>query len=119
MIMWNPSGFYVIDRLPNNTKMNSDPFVTNIFIPLEEAIFPRGREPHQKRLMVHLGNCSAHTSRALTDWLEEQGMRRMSHSLYSLDLALSDFYLFPIMKEKFERIQVVDEDWFLSPCKRF
>jgi hypothetical protein len=47
-IMWNPSGFYVIDRLPNDIKMNSDYFMTNIFIPFEQAFFPRGRVPHQK-----------------------------------------------------------------------
>jgi uncharacterized membrane protein len=56
-IIWNPSGFYVVDRLPNDTKMNSAYFVTNIFIPLiplEQAIFLRGRAPHQKRLAIHL-----------------------------------------------------------------
>jgi hypothetical protein len=78
-IMWNPSGFYVIDRLPNDTKINSDYFVTNILIPLEEAIFHRGRAPPQKRLVVHLNNYSVHTSRASTYWLEEHGMCRMSH----------------------------------------
>jgi hypothetical protein len=41
MVIWNPSGFYVIDRLPNDIKMNSDCFVTNILIPLEQAIFSR------------------------------------------------------------------------------
>jgi hypothetical protein len=39
-IIWNPTGFYVIDRLPNDTKMNSDYFVTNIPISLEQMIFP-------------------------------------------------------------------------------
>jgi hypothetical protein len=51
-IIWNPSGFYVVDRLPNDTKMNSAYFVTNIFIPfisLEQEIFPRGRVPYRKR----------------------------------------------------------------------
>jgi hypothetical protein len=47
-IRWNPSGFYVVDRLPNDNKMNSGYFVTILFIPLEPAIFPRGRAPHQK-----------------------------------------------------------------------
>jgi hypothetical protein len=45
-IMWNPSSFYVVDRLTNDIKMNSDYFVTNIFILFEQAIFPRGRMPH-------------------------------------------------------------------------
>jgi hypothetical protein len=48
MIIWNPTGFYVVDRFLNDTKMNSAYFVTNIFAPLEEAIFPQGRAPRQK-----------------------------------------------------------------------
>jgi hypothetical protein len=47
-IIWNANGFHVIDSLPNDTKMNSDYFVTNILTPLEEAIFPQGRALHQK-----------------------------------------------------------------------
>jgi hypothetical protein len=47
-IIWNPSGFYVIDRLANHAKMNGAYFVTNILIPLEQAIFPRGRAPHER-----------------------------------------------------------------------
>jgi hypothetical protein len=38
-IIWNPTGFYVVDRFRNDTKMNSDYFVTNIFISLEQKIF--------------------------------------------------------------------------------
>jgi transposase len=113
-IIWNPTGFYFVDRLPNDIKMNSAYLVTNIFTPLEEAIFPQGRAPHQKRLVIHLDNCSVHTSRASTEWLEEYGMRRMPQPPYSHDLASSDFYLFPTVKEKFERTQVADEDQFFE-----
>jgi hypothetical protein len=98
--------------------MNSAYFMTNIFIPLEQAIFPRGRAPHEKQLVIHLDNCSVHTSQISTDWLEEDSIVRMPHSLYSLDLVFSDFYLFPTVNEKFERIQLADEDQFLIACKR-
>jgi hypothetical protein len=54
--MWNPSGFYVIDKLSNDAKMNSDYFVTEVLIPLEQAIFPQGRASHQTRLVIHLDN---------------------------------------------------------------
>jgi hypothetical protein len=47
-ITWNPSGFYAVDRLSNHTKINNVYFVTNLFIPLEQAIFPRGRAPYEK-----------------------------------------------------------------------
>jgi hypothetical protein len=38
-VIWNASGFYAVDRLRNDAKMNSAYFVTNVLIPLEEAIF--------------------------------------------------------------------------------
>jgi hypothetical protein len=41
-------------------------------------------------------------------------MRRMQQPPYSPDLASSDFYLFPTMKEKIERTQVADEDEFFE-----
>jgi hypothetical protein len=41
-------------------------------------------------------------------------MRRMPQLPYSADLALSDFYLFPTVKQKLERTQVADEDEFLE-----
>jgi hypothetical protein len=63
-IIWNPTRFDVVDRLPNDIEMNGAYFVTNILTPLEEAIFPQGSAPHQKRRIVHLDNCSVHTNRA-------------------------------------------------------
>jgi hypothetical protein len=85
-----------------------------MFIPLEQAIFSQGRAPHEKRLVVNLDNCSFHTSRVSTDWLKEHSILRMPHSLYSPDLASSDFYLFPTVKEKLERIQLADKDQFFE-----
>jgi hypothetical protein len=109
-IIWNPHGFYVVDKLLNDTKMNSDYFVTKILGPLKQAIFPGWKAAHQKRLVIHVNNCSVHTSRASTSWLEEYGMCRMLHLPYSPNLISSGFYLFPIVKERIERIQVHQED---------
>jgi hypothetical protein len=47
-IIWNPTGFYVIDRLPNDTKINRDYFVTNTLVFLGQIIFPCRRAPHEK-----------------------------------------------------------------------
>jgi hypothetical protein len=41
-------------------------------------------------------------------------MRRMPQPPYSPDLAPSDFYLFPTVKEKLERTQLDDEDQFFE-----
>jgi hypothetical protein len=66
-IIWNPTGFYVVGRLPNDIKMNIAYFVTNVLPPLEEAIFPQGRAPHQKQHVIHLENCSVHMNQASTE----------------------------------------------------
>jgi hypothetical protein len=94
--------------------MNSTYFVTNILIPIEQAIFPGGRAPHERRLVVHFDSCSVHTSRVSADWLEEHNILRMPHQPYSPDLAPSDFYLFLTVKQKLERIQLADEDQFFE-----
>jgi hypothetical protein len=47
-IMWNASGLYIVDRVLNDTKMNSDYFVTKIHIAFAQAIFRRRRAPYQK-----------------------------------------------------------------------
>jgi hypothetical protein len=114
MIIWNPTGFYVVNRLPNDTKMNSDYFVTNVFISLERMIFPYRRASHEKRLVAYADNCSVHKSRGSTDWLEKHGIHRIPCQLYSHNLAISDLYLFSTVKEKLERIHLADEDQFFE-----
>jgi hypothetical protein len=94
--------------------MNRAYFVTNIIILLEQAIFPGGRTPHERQLVIHLDNCSVHTSRVSTDSLEEHSILRISHPPYSSDLAFSDFYLFPTINKKLERIQLADENQFFK-----
>jgi histone-lysine N-methyltransferase SETMAR len=59
---------------------------------------------------VHIDNCSVHTRKGSAHWLEEHGMFHMPYPPYSPDLAPSDFYLFPIVKQKLESIQVIDDD---------
>jgi hypothetical protein len=111
-ITWNPNGFHAVDRLPNDMKMNSAYFLTNVLIILEDAIFARGSALHTKRLMIHLDNCLVHTNCTSTDSLEEHNIARMPYQPSSSDLDPSAFYLFATVKEKLERIQLADEDEF-------
>jgi hypothetical protein len=118
-IIWNPTGFYVVDRLPNDTKMNSDYFVTNILIFLEQRIFHCRRAPHGKRLVVSVDNCSVHTCCGSTNCLEKHDIHRMPDQHYSSNLATRDWNLFSSVKVKLERIHLADEDQFSSVCNGF
>jgi hypothetical protein len=111
-IIWNPTEFYVVDRLPNDAKMNNDYFLINILISIEQMIFPCRMAPYEEGLVVSVDNCSVHTSRGSTDRLEKHGIYRMPDQLYSTTMATSDLYLFSTVKEKLERIHLADEDQF-------
>jgi hypothetical protein len=106
----DPLGFQVADKLPTGTKMNSDYFITNILEPLKQKIFPNGREPHAKRLTVHLDNSSIHTSGASEVFMARHNIRRLNNPPCSPDLAPSDFYLFSTIQERRTDIQMVDEE---------
>jgi hypothetical protein len=97
-IMRNEHGCYIVDKLPNNTIMNSKYFVTNILTPFEQAFFLRGKALHQKQIVVHVDHCSGGTSRASSQWLDEYHMLLMLYPSYFFDLAPGDFYLFPMVK---------------------
>jgi hypothetical protein len=64
--------------------------------------------------VIHLDNCSIHTSRISIDWLEEHDIVRMPQPSCSPDLASNDFYLFPAVKEELEQIQLDDENQYFE-----
>jgi transposase len=107
---WNPLGFQVVDKLPAGTKMNNNYFVVNIFEPIEQKVFPNGRKPHAKRLTVRLDNCSIHTSETSEVFMAEHNITQLKHPPYSPDLASSDFYMFPTIKERLTYIQMAKEE---------
>jgi hypothetical protein len=118
-IIWNPSGFYIVERLPNHAKMNSAYFVTMIFIPPEQAIFPRGRAPHEQRLVVHLANCSVHTGRLSTDWFEEYSIppRHTNHIHLISPVVTSTCFL--RSKKNSNKFSWLTRTSFSSACKTF
>jgi hypothetical protein len=52
-----------------------------------------------KAIVVHAENCSIHRSAAIKSFMQTRDMVLMPHPLYSLDLAPSDFFYFPLSKK--------------------
>jgi histone-lysine N-methyltransferase SETMAR len=109
-VLWNPLVFHVVDKLRTGAKMESNYFITNVLGLLEQKNFPTGRNPHAKRLTIHPGNRSIHTSRTAEEYIGQHNMIRLQHPPYSPDLAPSDFYLIPATEEKPQTIQITDEE---------
>jgi hypothetical protein len=61
-------------------------------------------------LTIPLEDGSIQTSRTTEEYIRQHDMIRLQHPPYSPDLAPSDFYLLPTIKEKLKDIQMVDEE---------
>jgi hypothetical protein len=52
----------------------------------------------KRKLVVHADNTRPHMMRQMTDYMEQNGMKRTLHPQYSTDLVPSDSYLFGHVK---------------------
>lgn len=101
-VFWNPSGFLVVDFLPEGQKYNSEYFIDNILIPLRSEIDKKLKKKTQSKFYLHLDNCKVHTSKITSEKIKELDLIKVPHPPYSPDIAPSDFYLFGDMKRKLQ-----------------
>jgi hypothetical protein len=104
-IMWNSRGFHVVNQLPSDITIGSGYFTSNVLAPIREEFIPRDRTRYPKPLVVHMEDCSIHTSSPTQRFMSEHRMRRIPQPPYSQDLALTDFSLFPTVKNRSKRIE--------------
>jgi hypothetical protein len=108
--MWNRRGLHVINQLSGCSKMNSDYYVTNVLTPRHEKICFRGPEECGRPLIIHVENCSVHTSPQTEQFMSDHQMIRTPQPPNSPTLAPSDFCLFGKVKNRLEQIQACDAD---------
>jgi histone-lysine N-methyltransferase SETMAR len=109
-IMWSPHGFHVVDSLPDATTMCSTSFIDVILAQTAVAFFPPGRRKRSRTATLHLDKCSIHRSRVTKDCMEQNGMESMPHRPYSPELGPSDFFLFPLIKNRLDQFECDDPD---------
>jgi histone-lysine N-methyltransferase SETMAR len=97
-VIWGVDGFHVVDLMTSQRSFDSQYFVDNIMVPLVEKVFPKGRNPHARRLHLHLDNCRVHFSRVAEQFVAQNHISRVPQPAYTPDLAPSDFWLFGHLK---------------------
>jgi histone-lysine N-methyltransferase SETMAR len=80
--------------MTSQRNFDSQCFLDNIMVPLVEKVFPKGRNPHARRLHLHLDDCRVDFSRVTEQFIAENQISRVPQPGYSPDLAPSDFWLF-------------------------
>jgi histone-lysine N-methyltransferase SETMAR len=98
-VFFNETGLH-IDILPRNQKMDAEYFSEYIIPSLVSIYCPTARSCRQRKCVVHFDNAPTHSSKVVTDKLDEQHLKRMPHPAYNPDLSPCDFFFFGYLKDK-------------------
>jgi histone-lysine N-methyltransferase SETMAR len=97
-IIWNPSGFHLIELPSKGFKFNASYYITQI---LDLLSFRRGTQIGRmnRKLSMHSDNSRPHRAKVTLDFMERKAMKRAQNPQYSPDLAPSDFHFFDHVKQ--------------------
>ena len=84
----------MLDFLPKRSTITGV-YHVNLLDQLRSAILEKRRGKLSKSVLLQQDNAKAHTCKVAMDAVERNGYELISHPAYSLDLAPSDFFLFP------------------------
>jgi hypothetical protein len=96
-IVWNPSGFHLINVLSAGCNFNPSHDVTNILGPIAGCRRVQAGAS-RRRLIIHADNARPHVAKLAQQFQEHNSVKRAPHQAYSPDLAPSDFSLFGYLK---------------------
>lgn len=91
-IVWSRTGIKSITMLPPNEKFNKQFFIQGVLEDFSQNVSTRGKYFHCDNARPHLAK----------EKFDELGLQRLEHPPYSPDLALSDFFLFGLLKKLLE-----------------
>lgn len=120
-IFWDSKGVILIDFLEGQKTVTSS-YYEEVLKKLKTSLAKKRRGKLHSQILFHHDNAPAHSSRAVKALLREFRWQTLPHPPYSPDLAPSDFFLFPKLKEhlKGTRFTSLDEakKQVISWCQR-
>ncbi|PNF22853.1 hypothetical protein B7P43_G16600 [Cryptotermes secundus] len=97
-MFWDSDGVILTHCVPKGTTLTGASYQDVLKNKLHPAL--REKRPEKAaRVLFHQDNAPAHRAYAMQQFLREHNLEVVSHAPYSPDLAPSDFWLFPTMKD--------------------
>jgi hypothetical protein len=118
-VIWGVDGFQVLHLMTSQHSFNSEYFVNYVMAPMIAKVFPHGRTPHARRLLLYLDGCHGHFSKTTQKSMSENHILHLPHAPYGRDLAPSDFWLFGHMKTALVGQGLEEPEELLEPVTEF
>lgn len=97
-VFWDNQGVIMTSYLPKGSTITAEYYAGELR-QLREALKTKRRGKLRRGVLLLQDNASSHTAQIATATASECGFELLPHPPYSPDLAPSDFYLFPKLKE--------------------
>ena len=96
-VFWDAKGVIMLDILPKRSTITGV-YSANLLDQLRTAIREKRRGKLSKGVLLQQDNARVHTCKVAMAGVERNGYELIPHPAYSPDLAPSDFFLFPNLK---------------------
>ena len=97
-VFWDAKGVIMLDFLPKRSTITGV-YYANLLDQLRTAIREKRRGKLSKGVLLQQDNARVPTCKVAMDAVERNGYELIPHPAYSPDLAPSDFFLYPNLKE--------------------
>ncbi|UYV81812.1 K02A2.6-like [Cordylochernes scorpioides] len=99
-VFWDSEGVLLLDFLNKGQTITGN-YYANLVKQLQEAIKEKRRGKLSRKIVYHQDNAPSHRSLQTMAAIYDSGFELLPYAPYSPDLALSDFHLFPHLKNHF------------------
>jgi histone-lysine N-methyltransferase SETMAR len=97
-----------VDFLPQRDNFTAQYFIDQILKPLSQEDSTKSADIALRSLRLHFDNSRCHILKIVLEEMTCLKCERVPHLPYSPDLAIADFYLFDVLKQKLQGIDPND-----------
>jgi hypothetical protein len=108
VVLMNPHDFHFVTALSPDESFNGSWSIDQNLVFWFEVSFDRAGV-QSKKLIVQVDKAPVHNSRMTRNFFKHNPLKRLPHPPYSLDIYLSDFYLFWKITEALIGQEIPDE----------
>jgi len=117
-VFWDAEGIIMIDYLEHGKTITGQLYAEQIR-KLRQAIKEKRRGKLAQKVLFHQDNAPSHRSDVAMAAIRDAGFELMNYPPYSPDLAPSDFYLFPKLKEEIRGKKFEDDSEVMAAVEAF